>query len=179
MSSFFRPSCAGSRSKGVSLIEMMVAIAVSAVLLGVATSFLWSIRSRDQQIRHTASHTLQSFRLATRLRADIRRAADVLPSEDGSLVVMSPRGAQTRYELTPRGCVRSVVAAGDAAAARDEFAVGRAEGWSVDRLSAGRRPLVTVALLGASDDAPAGAQPLLVYAALGADLPAETESTVE
>jgi prepilin-type N-terminal cleavage/methylation domain-containing protein len=162
--------------RAFSLIEMMVVMAVSALLLGVATSFLWSVRSRDRLVREESSHTMQSFRLAEALRDDIRGGVDVLESIDGPLVVMSPTGEQTRYELTPRGCVRSIVTPGVAEARRDEFAIGRAGGWNVERLPAGRRPLVAVTLKH-SDEPQSDDQPFVVYAALGADLPPAAPET--
>jgi prepilin-type N-terminal cleavage/methylation domain-containing protein len=178
MASFPFPKSVRGCSHGFSLIEMMVVMAVSALLLGVATSFLWSVRSRDRLVRDESGRTMQSFRLAEALRDDIRGGVDVLESIDGPLVVMSPNGEQTRYELTPRGCVRSVVAPGVAEARRDEFAIGRAGGWNVERLPAGRRPLVAVALKHSgepqNDD-----QPFIVYAALGADLPPAAPETGE
>jgi prepilin-type N-terminal cleavage/methylation domain-containing protein len=158
-----------SARRGFSLIEMMVVISLSALLLGVATSLLFSLRDRDRHSREDNLHGEQMFRLAESLRADIRQGADVLLSIDGPLVVISPDGIQTRYELNRNGCQRSTVAPGDAGPRHDLFAIGRAQRWQVERLATGRRPLVAVTLEQATVDGESRAAPLLVYAALGAD----------
>ena len=158
--------------RGISLVEMMVVISVSAMLLGVATSMLFSLRNRDRHMYENSLRSEQMFRLAEALRADIRQGTDVLVSIDGPLVVISPDGVQTRYELQRKGCLRSTVAPGNAEPRNDLFAIGPAERWQVERLATGVRPLVAVTLEQATDEGTSRTAPLLLYAVLGADAPA-------
>jgi prepilin-type N-terminal cleavage/methylation domain-containing protein len=157
-------------TRGFSLLEMMVVMAVSALLLGVATSMMFSLRQSDRRTREAAVDGEQRFRLAETLRGDIRAGTDVLLSVDGPLFVMMPTGVQIRYSLAPTGCTRSVGAPAGAGSANDMFSIGGAGHWRVERLAEGRRPLVSVTFEPTGDAEAPRPAPLIVYAALGADV---------
>jgi prepilin-type N-terminal cleavage/methylation domain-containing protein len=158
---------------GFSLIEMLVVIALSSLVLGVVVSLMLELRQWDRLSRSKTTRNEQLLRLASTLRSDIRRGADVLLSVEGPLVVMTASGEQLRYELGPEGCRRTIVA-GDAAAPRaDLFAIGKASKWNVERRPAGRRPLLAVTIeqdAKRSDPTAPRLLPFLVYASLGADV---------
>jgi prepilin-type N-terminal cleavage/methylation domain-containing protein len=155
-----------------SLIEVLVAVAISSLLMGVVVSLMLGLKQWDRVSRATSVRNEQLLRLAGTLRTDIRGGSDVLLSVEGPLVVMTASGEQLRYELGADGCRRTVIAPGGAGPRTDLFAIGKASNWIVERKAPGRRPLVAVTLESpAAKDGTAERRllPFLVCAAVGAD----------
>jgi prepilin-type N-terminal cleavage/methylation domain-containing protein len=159
--------------EGFSLIEVLVAVAISSLLMGIVVSLMLGLKQWDRVSRTNSVRSEQLLRLAGVLRTDIRAGRDVLVSVEGPLVVMTASGEQLRYELGADGCRRTVVAPGDAAPRTDLFAIGQAANWIVERKATSRRPLVAVTLANAAAEGERGGPrllPFLVCAAMGADL---------
>ncbi len=158
------------------LAEVMVAVALLTIVMGVVISLLVSLRQWDRRLRDGNTRVEQGLRLADRLRTDIRQSTDVsLPTKD-ALVITSTGNKQTRYELAPEGCLRTVGAGDAATSSRDLFSIGRAASWSLEPGPPGRLPMFIVSLhrANAADEQPVRPAPIVVCAALGADLaPAE------
>jgi prepilin-type N-terminal cleavage/methylation domain-containing protein len=166
------PTTRRRSSAGFSLVEMLVVIALSAMVMGVVVSLMLELRQWDRLCRVKNTRNEQLLRLSTTLRSDIRRGNDVLLSVAGPLVVMTASGEQFRYELGPEGCRRTVVTRDDPVPRDDLFAIGRASKWNVERRPAGRRPLLSVTIENGEvrrDPAAPRLIPFLVYASLGAD----------
>jgi prepilin-type N-terminal cleavage/methylation domain-containing protein len=164
----------GHRRRGLSLVEVLVVVALSSLVLGVVISLLVGLRQWDRRFLGRAVECDRLIELADALRADIRRATEFGVPSERQLTITTSTGAETRYELGPRGCTRTAETA-DAVGRRTElYAVGRAAAWHVERDATGRRPLVKVTLdrIGSETETPRRV-PLLVYGALGADLFAE------
>ena len=158
------------RRRGFSLVEMMVVIALSAMVLGVVVSMMTGLRRWDRRFRARAVECDRLIALGDVIRADILTASDVGTPVNGQLVITSPAGESTRYELGRRGCTRTVEASEAVNRRTELFAIGPATAWNVSRDAAGRRPLVMVTLDRTEVDPQAPRRvPLLVYGALGAD----------
>jgi type II secretory pathway component PulJ len=165
----------GRRRAGFSLVEMVVVVGLSTLLMGIVVSLMFGLREWDRLSRVNSVRNEQLLRLAGVLREDIRSGSEVHVADDGPLVVLTASGEQSRYELRPEGCVRTVAHSGEAERLGDLFAVGVASRWIVKQESGGRRPLVEVTIEAKSaSDSPDKRRllPFLVYAALGADLAA-------
>lgn len=177
--------CAGRKCRscrgraGFSLIEMLVVVALSSLLLGIVVSLMFGLREWDQLSRVNNTRNEQLLRLAGVLREDIRNGNKVLVSLEGPLVVLTASGAQSRYELRPEGCLRTVSKPGQQERPADLFSIGAAGRWIVGQKSAGHRPLVEVTLEAGERTRPSEKQrllPFLVCAALGGNNPAPTSS---
>ena len=167
----------GRRRRGFSLVEMLVVVALSSLVLGTVIALIVELLNWDRRFRGRDVENDRLIELAEVLRADIRRATDVRADAEGQLIVVSPVGRQTRYELEPRGCSRIVETTDAADGQRELFAIGPALQWNVTRNMSGRRPLVMVTLDRTDPESRAPRRvPLLVYGTLGADLVATPAS---
>jgi prepilin-type N-terminal cleavage/methylation domain-containing protein len=158
--------------RAMTLLEVLVALVLSSVLMGVVVSFAVALQRSDRNVRSYALRAERRSELAEALRTDIRRAAEVaLPSEK-TLAMKLAGGGELQYELGDGGCQRVGAAAGESSPEREFFAVGPADSWTLERADSGRRPLVMLTMQYAQNDkdSESGPAPLLLYAALGADL---------
>jgi prepilin-type N-terminal cleavage/methylation domain-containing protein len=154
----------------MTLVEVMVAVTVMSIMLGVAISFLIGLKHWDRKVHQFGLRNEQLTRLAESIRTDIRHATDVSLPSGNALVILLPGNKETRYELTPEGC-RRLGMPGDARPLTDLFSVGPATSWTVERDAPGNRSMFVVTLNHTQTDSETQLAPLLVYAALGADLP--------
>jgi prepilin-type N-terminal cleavage/methylation domain-containing protein len=158
--------------RAMTLIEILVAVALSSLVMGVVISFAVALQRSDRNVRSFAVRGERRSELADALRTDIRRATEAsLPSEK-ILAIKLALGGELQYELGDGGCRRVAPARGDSPTQREFFAVGPAETWTLEQAAPGRRPLVMVTMQYAPKDKDSESRPapLLVYAALGADL---------
>jgi prepilin-type N-terminal cleavage/methylation domain-containing protein len=157
--------------RAMTLIEVIVVVALTSILFGVAMSLLLGLRDWDRSMRRQSVQNEQLVRLGDALRTDIRQAADVSLQSDEAVVIRDYNQKQIRYELTPEGCRRIVTTPGDAQPLTDLFAVGPAMSWTLEPGAPGKRPLFAVTLHRASLDNEKRTAPLLVHAIVGADAP--------
>jgi len=154
------------------LVEVMVAVTLTSILLGVVISLMVALRQWDRRVRDHSVQTEQLAQLAETLRADIRQAVDVSLPVKETLIVVAPGSNPVRYELRPEGCRRSVEDPDGTSPKMDVFAIGPVEPWKLERVEGGRRPAIVLSLDKPHADRSVDGPPkLLVYASLGADLP--------
>jgi prepilin-type N-terminal cleavage/methylation domain-containing protein len=157
------------RRPAMTLVEVMVSVAVTSVLAGIAISLLVGLRDWDRNMRRHSLHNEQMLRLAEQLRADIRQAVEVtLPSTE-AIAIRSANEKLTRYELSPEGCRRVVTTPGQPASSTDVFAVGRTTSWGLAPGAPGRRSLFAVTLHRGIPNNNTQTPVLVVHAAAGAD----------
>jgi prepilin-type N-terminal cleavage/methylation domain-containing protein len=153
------------------LVEMMVVIALSAVVLGIVVSLAQGLMRWDQLSRTRGLQGEQLAELAELLRTDIRHGTDASLAAGGSLVVTSSEGEQIRYEPDNEGCRRTVAGGPSAEPRTDLLTIGGTQSWKIESTATGRRPLILVTLeRAATEDPPTPPTPFLVQAELGADL---------
>jgi prepilin-type N-terminal cleavage/methylation domain-containing protein len=161
-----------SQRGGLSLVEMLVVIALSSLVFGIAISLMLSMQKFDRHRVTNNSSNEQLLRLADTLRADIRAGSDVRLADEKSLVVRMPSGEQIRYEIKSDGCRRAMVTPDASQLHADLFAIGKATQWNVEQTKSGRSPLVAVTLeqrVHKNQPTSPKLMPFLVCAALGAD----------
>jgi prepilin-type N-terminal cleavage/methylation domain-containing protein len=153
------------------LVEMVVVVALSAVLLGIVISLAQSLMRWDQLSHTRGVRGEQLAELAELLRTDVRHGTDLLIVAGGPLVVTSSAGKQIRYDLEKEGCRRTIVSDGTAESRTDLLTIGEAQTWTIEKTVTGRRPLILITLERvAIADPPTAPTPFLVQAELGADL---------
>lgn len=159
--------------RALMLAEVMVAVALLTIVMGVVVSLLISLRQRDRRLRDSNKRAEQTLRLAEAMRSDIRRATDVSRPTRNILIIDFGGETQARYELAADGCRRSVEIEDQSVTSRDLYSIGPAVAWSLENGPPGRRPMIIVTLdnTDGAYDRQSPAVPLVVYAALGADLP--------
>ncbi len=171
----YRRHVVRQRRTAMTIAEVAVVVAVTSILLGVATSLLVGLRDWDRNARQRGVQNDQLVRLAETMRTDIRHATEVSTPTDQTLLILSPGEKRIQYELAPEGCCRVVTLPNEAKPIADLFAIGPATSWSLDADAPGARPLFVVTINRTSADNEQRAAPLLVQATLGADLPGPTE----
>ena len=173
------PPRRASIPSGLTLVEIMVVVALSSLLMGVAISLGIALKQADRGMRQADLRSDRWGALAETLRADIRQAVDVSRASAKSLVVSMPDGRDVRYEVGQDGCERIVMSPGEPRAGKDLFEVGPADAWELEAGTTGRHRLLIVtmerlALSQRQKPTTRRSVPLVVYAALGADLPPNT-----
>jgi type II secretory pathway pseudopilin PulG len=168
-----------------SLIEVMVAVTLLALIMGVVLALFVGLRKRDRAFREQDEQIRQSLRLVETLRRDIRQSTSVTLPAANSLLIASTSDREIKYTLTPDGCERQSSHHGGADMSRDLFAIGTGGTWTFEQGPPGRKPLAIVAvkLKKTSEEQPDGF-PAVVCAAIGADaqpaaLPNDAASTDE
>jgi prepilin-type N-terminal cleavage/methylation domain-containing protein len=157
----------------MTLVEVMVAVAITSIFAGVAVSLLVELREWDRDMRRRSVQSEQLIRLGEAMRADIRQAANVSQPDTAIIEILAANETLTRYELSPEGCRRVVTTPGDPMPRSDAFTVGPATSWTLAPAAAGRRTMFAVTLhRGANEER---VTPLVVYAAAGADAPRANE----
>jgi type II secretory pathway pseudopilin PulG len=159
----------------MSLVEVMIVVAMTSILCGVAISLLLGLRDWDRDMRRQSMQSEQAMRLCEAMRTDIRQAAEVLQPSEDAVVIRSPNEKEIRYEITPEGCRRVVTTSNSAKPLTDLFSVGPAKSWALEPGAPGKRPLFAVTLHPVSPDNEKHTAPLVVHAAVGADAPPAAE----
>jgi prepilin-type N-terminal cleavage/methylation domain-containing protein len=155
----------------MTLVEIMVVVAISSVLLGVAISLVVGLQHWDRRFRDHALTGEHLARLSEAIRTDIRNASNVTLSVDTTLVVAT-HDREIRYELRPEGCLRVVKQLVGATERSELFTFGSAPSWELKRGTPGRRPIIIVSLQRpGAKETDSIVTLLMVYAAMGADLP--------
>jgi len=88
------PGRATRGSRAFTLMEMLVAIGIVTVALGIATTLLMSAHKRFRSATDAASVRARLVLAADRMLADIR-GSEGAEEEDGALVVTAPEGNVT------------------------------------------------------------------------------------
>ena len=157
--------------RGMTLVEVCVAVAVSAILLGIAVTLLVRLQQWNGRFRDDATSTQQVSLLAELIRRDVRSATQVALETPQVLVVDMHDQRIGRYELTPSGCLRIVKDPSGKGEQRELFRVGPELIWNLGS-GMGVRTHVTVVLERPRDE-PASETRVLLFASAnrGADLP--------
>ena len=105
-----------SRRAGLSLIEMMAAITISAVMMGTCATLVVKLRYLSTSEMNDAQSFSVRIDVARQFRNDVHRATSAeVTGEDGSTLVLMGAGDSVRYDLQNQVLVRQV---GDAHAQR-------------------------------------------------------------
>jgi type II secretory pathway pseudopilin PulG len=150
----------------MSLVEVMVAVTLLTLIMGVVLSLFAGLRKRDRAFRQQSERARHALRLVDALRHDIRRGASVTQLAADSLLIAAD-GREIKYTLTPNGCERLSAGRG---AARELFSIGAHGAWAFDQGPPGNKPLAIVRIKHSQAN-PDHAEhfPFLVCAAIGAD----------
>lgn len=160
----------------MSLVEVMVAVTVTVLVLGVALSFAARLQQWDRRHRGHLPRNEQLSRLAETLRTDVRRAEDLALPTPQELVATTTGHGHIRYQLTAEGCRRTVEATDATPEAAELFAIGPTGTWELDRNTTGHLPLASISIKPTAEpDAATGNLTLNVLAAIGADRPPKAE----
>ncbi|MHB1036496.1 MAG: PulJ/GspJ family protein [Pirellulales bacterium] len=116
-----------NRRRGVSLIEMLVAIEVGTVVLGLAVGLLYllfQVQTNSRE-RLAAGHSVD--RLAEQFRQDVRAATGLMPAGEGTdpqsrLAFALPLDRSVEYRLTGNVALRTEQA-GQKVLRRETFAL--------------------------------------------------------
>jgi hypothetical protein len=167
------------RLRAMTLAEVMVTVALSTIVMGVVTSLLVGLRTRDRDLRDHAIQREHSLRLIETLRSDIRAGSDVTSANERMLRIRSDGNTQVQYELVAEGCRRIETTSDGSTSSSDLFSIGPAASWAIDGRDNGRRPMLAITLQRASSEPAKPASPLVVYAIEGADSPPTGEGTAD
>lgn len=160
----------------MTLVEVMVAVAVTSVLLSVVVALIAGLQQWDRRFRELNLHRDQLAQLIEIIRTDIRNAKDVVVSNPQVLEVEDASSGMIRFELTPKGCLRTKLTDRKTSSSRELFSIGGNLAWQLDRNNSGLRPLVAIAIQVPSNSGSNGdARKVLgeVYAVIGADRPSQ------
>jgi hypothetical protein len=160
--------------RAITLAEVMVAVTVATVVMGIAMSLLMGLQKWDRNLREHSLRNQHLVRLAETIRGDIRQASEAMSPTTRLLTIRLADGHQASYQLSPDGCRRSSQLAGDTEHT-DLFAIGPSEAWSLEQRVGGRRPMYAVTINRTNADNTQGPAPLIVHAALGADMAAHPD----
>jgi type II secretory pathway pseudopilin PulG len=159
-----------ARQNGFSLFESLASLTIAILLYGVIATFAQGFMRWDRVIVRRISDIEQWRRLSEDLRLDVRRAREVLLTNNQQLLILMPDSAQIRYELSLHGCSRTRAARDGSVLARERYALSNTQFWSLDVDRTGRLPLFS-ATLHLSANAGAGVpRSNHILAAMGADL---------
>ena len=97
-----------ARRRGFTLVEMMVAISVGTVLLGLAALLIGSLMKLDRAGRARLAEESRLDRLAQVFRADVHAATGLAPGAPaGELRLILPGGRSVAYRAGPGAVVRA------------------------------------------------------------------------
>ncbi len=140
-----------NRRRGVSLIEMIAAMGIGAVMMGVAVSLLYTLLRTEGSGREHLRHSSVLGRLADQFRRDVHEAKSVGDLSDGEETVggvsdgegrqfeLAP-GRTVTYRLEPGTLVRSEQVDGEVQR-RESFALPPGTTASI-RIQAGTDPTI-------------------------------------
>ncbi len=160
-----------NRRRGVSLIEMLVAIEFGAVVLSLAVGLLYTLFQVQGGSRQRLAAGQTVDRLAEQFRRDVRAAANVTPAQGDAKAALTLAVASDRsieYRLKDNVVLRTEQA-GQRVSRREEYRLppGGEVRWET---APDRKPLVSLlisAAFQAGKDRPI--KTLKIDAALGAD----------
>jgi prepilin-type N-terminal cleavage/methylation domain-containing protein len=160
-----------SRQRGMTLVEVSVAVAVSALLLGIAVSLMVRLQRWDLRFRDDATTNSQVALLGETIRGDIRAATDVALASEHALIITGPNQRQMRYELTSPGCQRIVEQPVGKEERRELYRLQPELVWTLDSTAGSTGPNILVTLEQRSSD-PTGKNMVRLVASAnrGADL---------
>ena len=169
-----------SQRQGMTLVEVSVAIALSAFLLGIGISLVARLQRWDVQFRDDSMTVEQLANLGELIRRDVRAAVDVSLVSKQVLIASAPGDRQIRYELSTLGCQRVVEQPVGEEERRELFRVGSGVMWTLIASSGDSRQNVTITLEQPQPETSGtNTVRLLASANRGADLPAGTLATDE
>jgi len=161
-----------AQRRGMTLVEVCVAVAISVFLLGIAITMLVRLQRWDTRFRDEAITTHQAGELAELIRKDVRSSTNVTLASPQVLRIDMQVEGQVRYELTPDGCLRIAEQPAGKVELRELFRVGPELIWNVEASQAGVRSNVVVTLERKSTEPTSGNRVLLLASGnRGADLP--------
>lgn len=85
--------------RGVSLIETMIAVSVSATILLVAIGWIHQSFKLAKTVKQKQQHHQQLIRLGDQFRQDVRLCQQVSRDADGRLVLRNPERGDVLYEV--------------------------------------------------------------------------------
>lgn len=97
--------------RGVSLIETMVAVSVSATILLVAIGWIHQSFKLAKTVKQKQQHHQQLMRLGDQFRQDVRLCQQVSRDDDGRLVLRSDDHGDVVYEVYKATVSRTFVSA--------------------------------------------------------------------
>jgi len=154
--------------RAYSLIEMLVAISMTTVLVGLAAGLIHVALKVDLEARARLAEDAGLARLASTFRDDVRAATAAEARPDASLTLTAPGGTVIEYAIRP-GRVARVVREGGQVRRRDGFALPTGASARWERFDDGGRPFIAFASeRPAADNRPAWAA-TRIEAALGSD----------
>ncbi len=163
--------------RGFTLIEVLVAIAVTAVLLGVAVGLLHAVFYGQQAAHERLRERMTMDRLARQFREDVHAAAGLADAEVAALDQrklpgwrLQPAGGPTIEYWVAGGALVRAEREGGKTTAHDEFALPAGAKVEI-RLDAAGKPALARLRIAPGDEASAGVAPpvLVVEGVLGWD----------
>src|SRR3712207_4007540 len=94
--------------RGMMLIEVSVAVALSTIVLGLVVSVAVALKQMDRRMQNRGVERQRQLELAELVRTDIRSATGIALSEDTTLIIKGPGERETRYEIRSEGIQRMV-----------------------------------------------------------------------
>ena len=169
-----------ARPRGMMLVEVSVAVALSTIVLGLIVSVAVALKQMDRRMHKRSVERQRQLELAELIRTDIRLAAEVVLASDESFVVHLADEQERRYEIAGGGIHRRLFMPDGKASGADFFEISAADAWTIEREESGRRPLVMVTLRRQFAEEPHISRPIpfIAYAALGADVPPARDEAI-
>jgi len=123
----------GSHRRGISLLELLAAMAAASVVMGTAVSLVHTSYRFESRSRVVRADEHVALRLARQFRADIHEAHSATLSREGApdapLVVLAGPAGRITYRPLAQGLVRTVQPA-SGPPTREEFLVSRPIAWT-------------------------------------------------
>ena len=159
-------------NRGISLVEMAAAIAICAVLSGIAVVMMASLFQLDQSTNHHMAQRAALRQLSTMLRKDIHQAIDCRWNADSRrLVLEHPQQQRVEYAVGDNRWVR-IASRQDDRPVTTAYPLDAACRWSCQPPQAGPGALLHVDIGTPAVIGPTGSRPALqcaVVAVVGRD----------
>ena len=127
-------SAATSQRRGISLLELLAAMAAASVVMGTAMSLVHTSYQFESRSRIVRADEQTALRLARQFRADIHEARSATLSQnaaaDAPLVVLVGPPGRITYRPLAQGLVRTVVAP-SGPPGREDFVFSGPIAWTV------------------------------------------------
>lgn len=141
-------NCARSKFRlarfGGTLMEMLVVIALTAVLLGSAVSMIVSLMAYRSGSNQRVLEISEQNRLTDVLRRDLRQAKSVSIDSESVLSIIDEQNEPVRYSLTGAACRRDCTQAEGTQRRFEQYQIGDYSAWEIVELSDGNESLLEV-----------------------------------
>ena len=123
----------GALRRGISLLELLAAMAAATVVMGTAMSLVHTSYRFESRSRMARADERTALRLARQFRTDIHESTSAMVSRnavaDAPLVVLFGPTGRIAYRPHPRGLVRTV-ASPPGSPGREDFVFSRPIAWT-------------------------------------------------